>query len=216
MQSKYSSPTVSNSNSFTQPSALSGFKFSTIGHNPSLLERMSDGPRVSFPPSDQNLSQEQNTASLTPFRPTLPQPLTMGAPPVERGPSVKPIITQDPKSLPPASASLTPFEPPNDVKLSQPLDQIRPSVFPDLQYPNATPDIESPLWESPTAPSQPVPMDQDASHHHRPPIPRTLPPVTVSNAPGVQSVLRGETADTPTPSLPSTSSEHNGAATSST
>jgi hypothetical protein len=40
--------------------------------------------------------------------------------------------------------------------------------------------------------------------------------VTVSNAPGVQSVLRGETADTPALSLPSTSSEHNGAATSST
>ena len=220
MQSKHSNPSVSSSNPSTQASALSGFKFATIGHNPSLLERMSDGPPVSFSlrPSDQNSSQEQNSASHTPFRPNQAQPMAMGAPLTERGLSVKPILTQNLNSLPPTFTSLSSSKPPNnDVKAPQPLDQIRASVIPDLQYPNPTPEIGSPHRESPTTHPQshlqsvPVPMDQDTSHQPRPPVPRALLTPT-SSAP----VGPGFAGNSSTLSSQTTSSEHSSSVASST
>ena len=208
---------VSSSNPSTQASAYSAFKFTTIGHSPSLLERMSDGPRVSFPlrPSDQNSSQEQNSsASHTPFRPN--QAMT---PIVGRGSSVKPVLSQDINTLPPTSTSLSPSDPPNDVKTPRPIDQIRASVLPELQYPNPTPEIGSPRWESPTTHSkpnvQPVPMDQDASHQPQPPVPRTLP-APASGAPVGPGVAGGETTDSPTLSSQTTSSQHSPLVASST
>jgi len=220
MQSKYSNPTVSSSNPSTQPSALSGFKFASIGHNPSLLERMSDGLRVSFPlrPSDPNSSQEQNGPSHTPFRPNQSQPTAMVPPPVERGSSVKPVLSQDRNSFPLTSTSLSPSEPPNDVKAPQPLDQIRVLVFPELQYPKQTPEIKSPHWQSPTAHPQPhlqpVPMDQDTSHQPQPPVPRTLP-APASSAP-VGPGFASEPTDSSTLSSHTTSSQHGSSVTSST
>ena len=216
MQSKYSNPTESGSNPSTQASALSGFQFTTIGHSPSLLERMSDGPRVSFRlrPSDQNSFQEQNGTSHASFRPNQAQPMAMRVPLVERGSSVKPILTQDLNSLPSTSALLSPSETTNDVKAPQPLDQIPASVIPDLQYPNPTPEIESPLWEStlthPQPHLQPIPMDQDASH----PVPRTLP--APASIPPVGPVVVGELTDSSTLSSQTTSSQHSSSAASST
>ena len=217
MQSKHSNPTVSSSNPSTQASAFSAFKFNSIGHNPSLLERMSDGPRVSIPlrPSDQNSSQEQNSASHTPFRPNQ----AMGAPLVKRGSSVKPIVTQDLNIPPPTSTSLSPSDPPNDVKTPRPLDQIRASVIPELQYPNPTPEIKSPHWESSTTHSQPhvqpVPMDHDTSHQPQPPVPRTLP-APASSAPVGPGVAGGETTNSPTLSSQTTPSQHSSLVASST
>jgi hypothetical protein len=211
MQPSYSNPPVSNSNSFAQASALSGFKFSTIGNNPSLLERMGDGPRASLrpPSSDQNPSQVHNSASAShiPFRPTSPLPLRVA--PVYRGSSVKPILAQDLNGPAPASTSFSPFEPLDDLKIhSQPLDQKRTSVFPDLQYPNATPGIDSPLRESFIRPSRSVPHKRDASHQPQPPIGQNLSPIPVSNLPGIESGVPGEVTGSPAPSLPSASSQH--------
>ena len=218
MHSKYSNPTVSSSNPSTQPSAFSAFKFASIGHSPSLLERMSDGPRISFPlrPSDPNSSQEQNGTSHTPFRLNQSQPTPMGPPPVERGSSVKPISSQDRNSLALTSTSLSPSEPPNDVKAPQPIDQMRVSVIPDLQYPKQTPEIESPRWESPmTHPQprmQPVAMDQDSSHQLQPPVPRTLP----APAPNAPVGFADEPTGSPTLSSQTTSSHHGSLVVSST
>ena len=214
MQSSYSNPPLSNSNAFTQASGLSGFKFSTIGNNPSLLDRMGDGSRASFrpPSSDQNPSQVHNSASAShiPFRPTSPLPLRVA--PVYRGSSVKPTVIQDLHGPAPASTSFSPFEPLDDLKIyPQPLDQNRTSVFPDLQYPNATPDINSPLRESSILPSWPVPYKRDASHQPQPPIRQNLPPISVSNPPGVESGVAAETTGSPVLSLPSTSSQHSSA-----
>lgn len=154
-----------NSNPVVQASHLSGFKFSTIGQGPSLLERMSDSPRVPPPQSSQNPSQEQQNASPTRLRPLLLQPLVFGASSVELGGLANPIPTQRANALIPTSTLLSPSVPPNNVEPPQPADQIRASVFPDLQYPNVTPDVESPvLWDSHIALPQPAPMDQDAPH----------------------------------------------------
>jgi hypothetical protein len=213
MQSSYSNPPVSNSNPFTQASALSGFKFSTIGNSPSLLERMGDGPRASFrPSSNQNSSQVHNSTSPShaPFRPTSPLPLRVA--PVYRGPSVKPIVNQDLNGPAPASTSFSPFEPLDDLKIHpQPLEQTRTSVFPDLQYPNATPAIDTPLRESVIPPSWPVPFKRDASHQPQPPIRQSLPPFSASNPPSVESGVAAETTGSPAPSLPSGSSQHSSA-----
>jgi hypothetical protein len=213
MQSKYSNAPLPNSGSFVQPSPLSGFKFSTIGQSPSLLERMSDTPFVSFrPPSDQNPSQEQDSASPTHSHPGLPQPSTMGPLPLNRGRSVKPIPIQRPSTLVLTTTPL-PSESPNDVKLSQPLDQIRASVFPDLQYPNPTPGRETPLSEPHIAHPQLAPdsmdQDEDAVHSSQPPVLQSLLPLSVINAPRVEEIETSDgTTDGPATSLLLASSQH--------
>ena len=187
MESKYSKASLANSNTVVQSSRLSGFKFSTIGQGPSLLDRMSDSPRVpNRPQSEHFLSQEQHKASHTRSRPTLPQPLVIGSSSVEVGQTAKPIPTQPANTLVSNSTSLSPSDTPSDVK-PQPIDSIRASVFPELKYPNTTPDIESPVsWESDIALPQPAPMDQDTPRS-QPPDSRNLPPVPVPTrvGPGV-------------------------------
>ncbi|KAI0286373.1 hypothetical protein BC826DRAFT_972654 [Russula brevipes] len=213
MQSKYSNAPLPNSGSFVQPSPLAGFQFSTIGQHPSLLERMSDTPFVSFrPPSDQNPSQEQDGASPTHSHPGLPQPSTMGPLPLNRGRSVKPIPIQRPSTLVLTPTPL-PSESPNDVKLSQPLDQIRASVFPDLQYPTPTPGRETPLSESHTAHPQFAPnsMDQDqyAVHSSQPSVLRSPLPLSAVNNPRVEEIETPDgSTDGPTFSLSLASSQH--------
>ncbi|KAH9987015.1 hypothetical protein BJV74DRAFT_843181 [Russula compacta] len=213
MQSTYSNAPVINSNPVVQ-TPLSGFKFSTIGQSPSLLERMSDTPRDPFPPPSSDLypSQEQNSTTYTHFRPASSRPLTMDVPLVEResARSVKPGFTPHPNTFGPApTSSLSSFEPPNDP---QPFDQIRASVLPDLQYPNATPEIEIPPLEFSTAyPS----MDQDGHHSSLPSAaPRSLPPVSVTGAPRIETGVADGTTDGSSLPLPSSLSQHSDMTTS--
>lgn len=210
MQSTYSNAPVSNSNPVVQ-TPLTGFKFSTIGQSPSLLERMSDTRVPSRPPlSDLHPSQEQNSASYAHLRPALSRPLTMDTPLVEResARSVKPVLTLHSNTFGPApTSSLSSFEPPNDP---QPFDQIRASVLPDLQYPNATPEIETPPEEFSTAY---LPMDQDGPHSSLP-APRNLPPVFDSGAPRIETGVADGTADGSSLSLPSSLSQHSDMTTS--
>jgi hypothetical protein len=173
---------------------------------------MSDGPGFPHrpPQPDQHPPQEQHNTSHTHLRSTLLQPLQIGASSVEPGQSVKPIPIH---SLVPASTSLQPSNPQNDVKPAQPPDQIRASVLPDLHYRGVTPDIESPIsWESHIALPQPAPMDQVASHSQLP-DPRNLPSVPVASGTGVEaSVVDGATDSSAHP-LPPTSSQTSGATT---
>lgn len=174
---------------------------------------MSDGPGVPRRPhqSIQHPSQEQDNTSHTRLRPTLFQPLQIGASSVEPGQSVEPIATQLGNSVVPTSTSLPPSDPQNDVKPAQPLDQIRASVFPDLRYPGVTPDIESPVsWESHIPLPQPTPMDQGASRSQLP-DPRSAP---VASDTGVAASVVDGATDSPAHSLPSSSSQMNGATTS--
>ena len=202
MESKYSKP-LPNSNSFIQAPPLFGFKFSTIGQGPSLLERITDTPRVP-PQLDQNSSQEQHSASHTRLRPTMPQPLVIGTSSVEQGQSAKPIPTQPAKSFVPTSTPSTPSDPPSDVKPPQPVDSIR---VPDLQYPNLTPDIESPIsWESHIAFPQSAAMDQGAPRA-QPPDSQNLPQAPVASGTRVGTgVVEGAT-DSSALSFPSASSQ---------
>jgi hypothetical protein len=195
-----------------QTSHLSGFKFSTIGQGPSLLERMTDSPLVPIrtPQPDQNSSQDQHNASHTRLQLKQLQPLVIGTSSVELRRSVDPIPTQPAKSHVPTSTSLSPSDPPNDVKPPQPVDQNRASVFSDLQYPDPTPDIQSPVsWESRIALPQSTPMDQDA------PVSqllesRNLPSVPVTNGSSVGTGVVDGATDS---SAPSTSSQHGDATT---
>src|SRR6267154_4439382 len=213
MEFKNPKSSLPTSTSLHPSTPLSGFKFSTIGQSPSLLQRMIDGPGLPHrpPQSDQDHSQEQDNTSRTRLRPTLLQPLQTGASSAEPGQTVKPILTQPGNSLILASTSLQPSDPQNDVKPAQPLDQIRTSVLPDLHYPGVTPDIESPVsWESRIALPQPAPIDQGASRSQLP-DPRNLPSVPVANGTGVgASVVDGAT-DRPAHSLPPASSQTSGA-----
>lgn len=175
---------------------LSGFKFSSIGQSPSLLQRMSDGPA---PQSVQHPSQEQNNTLQTRLRPFLLQPLKISASSVEPAQSVKSIPIQRENSLVSASSSLQPSDTQNDVKTAQPPDQIRASVLPDLHYPGVTPDIESPVsWESHITLPQPIPMDQDTSRSQLPDPrnsdPRNLPSAPATSGTGVgANVVDGAT-----------------------
>jgi hypothetical protein len=193
---------------------FSAFKFSTIGQSPSLLQRMSDGPGVSHrPQSDQHPSQEQHNTLHARLLPTLLQPLNIGVSSVEPGQSMNPIPTQRGSSLVPASTSSQPSDPQNDVKPAQPLDQIRASVLPELQYPGVTPDIESPVsWESHIPLPQPVPMDQGASRSQLP-DPRNSPSVPVANGTGVGASVVDGGNDGSAHSLPPASAQSNGTTT---
>ncbi|KAF8467916.1 hypothetical protein DFH94DRAFT_848123 [Russula ochroleuca] len=205
MESKHPKP-LPNANSSIQAPPLFGFKFSTIGQGPSLLERISNTARVP-PQSDQNPSQEQHSASHTRLRPTLPQPLVIDTSSVELGRTAKPIPTQPANSLVPTPTPSTPPDPPSDVKPPQPVDSIR---VPDLQYPNLTPDIESPVsWESNIALPQPAPTDQGAPRS-QPPDSQNLHPAPASSGTRVGTV-DGAT-DSSALSFPSASSQ-NGADT---
>lgn len=173
---------------------------------------MSDAPGFPNRPPQPDLHppQEQHNTSHTHLRPTVLQPLQIGASSVEPGRPVKPIPTH---SLAPASASLQPSNPQNDVKPPQPPDQIRPSVLPDLHYPGATPDIESPIsWESHIALPQPAPLDQGASLSQLP-DPRNLPSVPVANGTGVEANVVDGASDSSAPPLLPTSSQTSGATT---
>jgi hypothetical protein len=176
---------------------------------------MSDGPGVPHrpPQSDQHPSQEQHNTSQTRLGPTVLQPLQIGPSSVERGQSVKPFPTQRGNSLVPASTSLQPSDPQNEVTPAQPPDQIRASVLPDLHYPGATPDIESPIsWESHIALPQPAPMDQGISSSQLP-DPPNLPSVPVASVTAVgASVVDGAT-DSSAHSFPPVSSQTSGATT---
>ncbi|KAH9957344.1 hypothetical protein BC827DRAFT_1226395 [Russula dissimulans] len=190
MQSSYSNTPVSDSN--VQDSPLAGF-------NPSLLERMnvdSSGPFQ--PPSDQNPPQEQNSTSHTRLRSNLSQPLIVG---FERGRSTKPFVTQHGASLG-FTVNSSPSEPLSNIKFSQPPDEIRASVVPDLRYPNST-------VAGCTVHPQPAFVDRDASHTSQSPISRNLLPVSANSAPRFETA--DGTSDNSTVSLPSASSQHNGA-----
>lgn len=213
MESKFSKTHLANSNTLVQSSHLSGFKFSSIGQGPSLLERMSDSlpNRPSQSVQVQNPSQDQHNVSHTRPRPTLPQRLVIGAPSVETGQTAKPIPTQRANSLVPPSTSLTPSDVPSEVRSSQPVDPTRASAFPELKYPTVTPDIESPVsWESNIALPQPAPMDQDSPRSH-PPDSRNQPPVPVPTRIGA-GVVDGAT-DSSAFSFPSISPQNTGETT---
>ena len=172
---------------------------------------MSDAPSVPhYPPqSDQHPPQEQHNISHTRLLPTLLQPLQIGASSVEPGQPIYPIPIQRPSSLVPASTLSQPSDPQNDVKPAQPLDQIRASVLPELQYPGVTPDIESPVsWES-NIPLPPVPMDQGASRSQLL-DPRNLHSVPVASGTEVTANVVDGTTDGSAHSLPPTSSETSG------
>ena len=205
MESKNLKPSLPTPIPLYPSTPFSGFKFSTIGQSPSLLQRMSDGPGVIQRPtkSDLHPSQEQHNTPHTRLRPISLKPLQIGVPSVEPGQSV----TQRGTSLVPASTSAQLSDPQNDVKHTQPLDQIRASVFPDLQYPGVTPDIESPVsWESHIPLPQPAPMDQGASHLQLPDS-RNSPSVPVASANGVESGVVDGVTDSSAPSLPPASSQ---------
>lgn len=176
---------------------------------------MSDGSGVPHrpPQSDQHPSQEHHNTSHTRPRPTLLQPLQIGASSFEPGQSVNPIPTQRENSLVPASTSLQPSGPQNDVKPAQPPGQIRASVLPDLHYPGATPDIESPVsWESHIPLPQPAPMDQGASRSQLP-DPRNLPSVPVASGTEVGASIVDGATDSSAHSLPPVPSQTSGATT---
>ena len=203
MESKYSKP-LPNSNSFIQAPPLFGFKFSTIGQGPSLLERITDTPRVA-PQSDQNSSQEQHSASHTRPRPTMPRPLVISTSSVELGKSAKPIPTQPSNSLVPTSTPSTPSDLPSDVKPPQPADSIR---IPDLQYPNLTPEIESPVsWESHIAFPQSTAADQGAPRS-QPSDPQNSPQAPVASGTRVGTGVVEGTTDSSAQSFPSASSQN--------
>ena len=191
MESKNSKPSLPTPIPPNPSTPLSGFKFSSIGQSPSLLQRMSDGPA---PQPVQHLSQEQNNTSHARLRPFLLQPLQISASSVEPAQSVKSIPIQRENSFVPASSSLQPSDTQSDVKTAQPPDQIRASVLPDLHYPGVTPEIESPVsWESNITLPQAVPMDQDTSRSQLP-DPRNLPPAPATSGTGVgASVVDGAT-----------------------
>ena len=170
---------------------------------------MSDGPGVIQRPSKMDLhpSQEQHNTSHTRLRPISLKPLQIGAPSFKPGQSV----TQRGTSLVPVSTSAQPSDPQNDVKPTQSSDQIRASVFPDLQYPGVTPDIESPVsWESHIPLPQPAPMDRGASHPQLPDS-RNLPSVPVASANGEGCGVADGATDSSAPSLPQASSQTSGA-----
>ena len=149
---------------------------------------MGGGLGVPHPPppqSDQHPPQEQQNAPQTRSNPPQPQPLTVVPTSVEPSQSVKPIPTQRRDSPGPAPTSLPLSDPQNDVKPTQPPDQLRVSIFPDLQYPNVTPDIESPVsWESNIVFPQPAPMNQGVTRSQLP-DPRNLPSAPVASSSGL-------------------------------
>ncbi|KAI0246445.1 hypothetical protein BJV78DRAFT_150855 [Lactifluus subvellereus] len=186
---------LSNSNPIVQAaSPLTGFKFLTIGQNPSLLQRMSDIPQAPLhsPSLDQKPSQEQTITLRTRSRPSLLQSFATGSPSVERDGSTKP-----------TSAS------PNDTKFPQFHDHIRASIVPDLQYPIASRDVER---GSVNAHEQPAPMDQDTPQL---PVPRNVAPVPLPAVLGGGTDVADGPPDDFNVSLPPTSSQYTRNTTSS-
>ncbi|KAI0292708.1 hypothetical protein B0F90DRAFT_1768347 [Multifurca ochricompacta] len=146
---------------------LKGFKFSTIGQTPALLERMSDNPRVAF--RSPSPGQEQAGTSNGRSRQSLFQALVPGAPQAEHGNdrSTNPTPTQN-SNVPVLASVSTPPEAESNVMVPPLYDQSRASTIPDLQYPNSSPDDNNPVSPSSTTQPQPVPMDQDTPHQDTP------------------------------------------------
>ena len=187
---------VSNSNPNVQAaSPLTGFKFLTIGQNPSLLQRMSDIPQVPLhsPSMDQKPFQERVITSRGRSRPSLLQHFATGSASVERDGSTK--LT---------SAS------PNDTKFPPFHDHIHTSIIPDLQYPIAPRDVER---ASVNAHERPSPMDQDTPYQL--PVPRNAASVPLPATPGGGTGVTNGPPDNPNVSLPSASSQQTRATTSS-
>jgi hypothetical protein len=201
MQLSTSSPAI-------QTSALTGFKFSTIGQQPTLLQRMSDIPHVPLHhlSSNKNLSQKQASTSRSRSHPTVLQSFATGTSSVERDGATN-LLHANP--LPPAPTSALSSEPLNDIKSPQSQGYIRASVVPDLQYPLSPREVE--LGSSDVHP-QPTPMDEDTSHHfsHPPIVPSVSRPDGLSRGTGVA----GGTPDDPTVSPSSISSQCTGNDTS--
>ncbi|KAH9971146.1 hypothetical protein BGW80DRAFT_1324296 [Lactifluus volemus] len=169
------------------PASNSSPTFSTIGQNPSLLQRMSDIPQVPprslSPAPDKEPPQKPTSTSRNRSRPALPRSFASGSPAVEpNGPTGLP---PTPHANPLSAASPSP-ESPNDIKFTQFPDHIRASLVPDLQYP-------SPLREP-----APTPIEQDTPSHF---------PQPLIVAPSGRTHVTDGTPDNPTIS-PSTSSQY--------
>ncbi|KAI9437611.1 hypothetical protein H4582DRAFT_287690 [Lactarius indigo] len=174
-----------------QSSHLAGFKFATIGQNPTLLARMSDNVHVTLPsPSpEQELSQDRSGSSHSFSRQGLSQSLTT----MERDSPMNSTAQHHLKSWGSTPMSSTPSES-HDVKFPH-FDQRRTPVVPDLQYPNVAPDNAS--W--PSIAEQSAPMDQDSLPRHQPSMPRNS---AVTSVPVGGGGFPNGVMDVPAPSPP--------------
>ncbi|KAI0266974.1 hypothetical protein BC834DRAFT_1032317 [Gloeopeniophorella convolvens] len=169
---------------------LSGFTWSTIGQSPSLLDRMSDTPRMAFrQPSPEPLPAQDQPSPPPPSqarsRPPLSQStVASSAPQTETSKVIKAHVAHQSQSYVPAIAapstppsaaapravpSTIPSTAPSAVPsaaasppdaLFPPIDHARMSAIPDLQYPQAPSEVDNPLSPS-LAQSQHVPMEID-------------------------------------------------------
>ncbi|KAH9055535.1 hypothetical protein EDB87DRAFT_1640130 [Lactarius vividus] len=173
-----------------QSSHLTGFRFSTIGKNPTLLNRMGDNAHVTFrsPSPEQEFFQDQTGSSHSFPRQGLSQPFT----PMEHDSPMNSTVQHQlrPWGSTPMSSTSTPSES-HDVKSHQ----RRTPVVPDLQYPSVAPDNAS--W--PSFAEQSAPMDQDSLPRHQSSMPQNS---TVTSAPGGGGGISNGVIDGPAPSPP--------------
>ncbi|KAH8996434.1 hypothetical protein EDB86DRAFT_998338 [Lactarius hatsudake] len=171
-----------------QSSPLAGFRFSTIGQNPTLLDRMGDNGHVTFhspSPPEQELFQDRTGASQSFPRQGLSQSFTT----MERDSPVSSTAQHQLKPWGSTPMSSTPSE-----SQFPHFDQRRTPVVPDLQYPNVAPDNTS--WPSFAEQS---PMDQDSLPRHQSSMPRNS---IVTSVPGGGGGFSNGVMDGPAPSPP--------------
>ncbi|KAH9069793.1 hypothetical protein EDB83DRAFT_2370621 [Lactarius deliciosus] len=174
-----------------QSSPLAGFRFSTIGQNPTLLDRMGDNGHVTLhsPSPEQELFQDRTGSSHSFPRQGLSQSLTT----VERDNPMNSTVQHQLKPWGSTPMSSTPSE-----SQFPHFNQRRTPVVPDLQYPNVAPDNAS--W--PSSAEQSAPMDQDSLPRHQPSMPRNS---MVTSVPGGGGGFSNGVMDGPAPSPPTLS-----------
>ncbi|KAF8268194.1 hypothetical protein EI94DRAFT_1728321 [Lactarius quietus] len=150
-------------------SPLDGFKFSTIGQNPTLLNRMGENIKATLhtPSPEQEFYQDRTGSSHSLTRRGLSWSMATGAPSVERDSPMNSALVQHQQSAIGSNTTLSAHSEFHDARYPH-YDQQRASVIPDLQYPNVTQDNNG--W--PSFAEQSAPRDQSSVPPHQPSIPR--------------------------------------------
>src|SRR6266404_2931564 len=161
MKSRSSHASTATAAPLVQASPLSGFKFSSIGQPPSLLDR------IRSPSPDQELSQGQASSSFSLVRRGVSQSITTGVPHVEHDVPMNSDLTQ-PQSNSPALTPVSSTPESYDAKFSQSCGPRPTSVIPDLQYPN----VASESNYGPSSAEQSTYMDQDLFPSRQPSVSR--------------------------------------------